>query len=274
MLLSTSGGMEFVHRLLAQTFGAERAGTVLEQLTQRRGTRPFAILKTVEARRILDVIAPEHPCIIALVLYYLPRDKAAQILSSLVEDVRHEVVMRLVNMQMPNPQMVSRLEELLAEKLADSMVGGEDRDHDFGNVTGARTLVEILGRVDPVVEKRIYSFLQEHDPALAEEVHKSMFVFEDIMRLDQRVLQLVLRELSSQEVAFALKGAAEELKALIFSNVSENSARTICEELELMGPVRASQVEEARQKVVATVRALAEAGTINLAETEAEEMIE
>jgi flagellar motor switch protein FliG len=123
------------------------------------------------------------------------------------------------------------------------------------------------------VERRVYEFLQERDPVLAEEVRKSMFVFEDIAKLDQRALQLVLRELTSQEIAVALKRAADELRELVFENVSENSAKTIREELELLGPVRVSQVEEAQQKVVSTVRRLAEEGTINMRGGDDEEVI-
>lgn len=273
MLLASAGGLEFVHRLLAQTFGDERAATVLDQLTHQKGSRPFSILRTVDARRILDILASEHPSVIALVVYYLPREKAGQLLSGLVDEIRHDVVMRLVNLQSPSPQMVSRLEELLAERLADTISGNESREREFGSVTGARALVEILGRVDPTVERRVYEFLQERDPALAEEVRKSMFVFEDLNKLDQRTLQPVLRELTSQELALAMKGASEDLRRLVLSNVSSNTAKSIQEELELLGPVRVSQVEEAQQKVVATVRRLAETGIINLSQSEQEEMI-
>jgi flagellar motor switch protein FliG len=270
---SSVGGINFVERLLSQTFGEERAAMVMEQLTQRKGRRPFSSLRAAEAHRILDIIATEHPSVIALVMYYLPRDKAAQVLAGLPVDVRHEVVMRLVSLQQPMPHVVARLEQLLSQKLSDARSDDEEGERDFGAVTGARTLVEILGRADPNVEERVYEFLQERDPALAEEVRKSMFVFADIANLDTRALQLVLRELSSQELALALKSAGDDLRELVFGNVSENFAKTLREELELLGPVRVSQIEQAQQKVVATVRSLAEQGVITIVREE-EELVE
>lgn len=269
---NSKGGLAFVHSLLSQTFGEERASMVLEQLTQRKVARPFNSLRSVDAHRLLDIISNEHPSVIALVLYYLPRDKAASILAGLADAIRHEVVMRMVNLQRPQPQMVSRLEQIIAQNLSDS--GGEDEERDYGNMTGARTLVEILGRVDPGVERRVYEFLQQRDPALAEEVRKSMFVFEDIAKLDRIALPLVLRELSSQEIAMALKGSEESLKSLIYANVSENSAKNIKEEIDLMGPIRVSQVEEAQQKVVSVVRRLAELGTITMRAAEEGDLVE
>lgn len=271
-LESASGGLPFVQRLLAQIFGDERAALVLEQLAEQKTARPFSTLRSVDAHRILDLIASEHPSIIALVLYYLPREKAAVVMAGLADNVRHEVVMRLVSLQTPIPHMVARLEHLLAQRLSDA-TGEEDSDRDVGSVTGSRALVEILGRADPSVERRVYEFLQERDPALAEEVRKSMFVFEDIARLDPRDLQKVLREISSRDIALALKTAADELKELVFTNVSENVSKTIKEELEYIGSVRVSQVEEAQQKVVSTVRHMAEEGTISMRPADDEELV-
>ena len=263
---SASGGLPFVQRLLSELFGEERAGLVLEQLSQAKsgGGRPFRSLRSVDAHRILDVIGGEHPSVIALVLYYLPREKAATILSGLPDHIRQETVLRLVNVQTPVPQLVSRLEQLMAQNLSDAHSVEVDSDRDFGKLTGARVLVEILGKTHPGVEKRVYQFLQEREPGLAEEVRKSMFVFEDIARLDARSLQMVLREVSAQETAMSLKNVPDELRNLIYANVSSNVAAMIAEELELLGPVRLSQVEEAQQNVVATVRRLIEEGVVTL----------
>ncbi|MHB9130787.1 MAG: flagellar motor switch protein FliG [Armatimonadota bacterium] len=268
-----SGGMEFVRRLLAETFGEERAALVIEQLTVANASRPFSSLRKVDTRRILDVISSEHPSVIALVMYYLQRDKAAQVMAGLPEDIRHEVVMRLVALQSPMPQMVARLESLLSQKISETRGDDDEGDCDVGTVSGARSLVEILGRADPNVEQGVYEFLQQHDPELAEEVRKSMFVFDDIARLDQRALQLLLRELSSQEIALAMKSAADQFRSLVYANVSENSAKTIKEELDLLGPVRVSVVEEAQQKMIAAARRLADSGIISLRPTDEEAMV-
>lgn len=270
---AADGGYSFLQRLLAETFGEERAMLVLDQLSQTKAMRPFSSLRAVDPHRILDILAGENPGVIALVLYYLPRDKSAQVLAGLPDALRHEVVMRMVNLKTPQQQIVARLEQILSQKLSDTRGDDEDGERDIGTVTGARALVEILGRADPNVERRVYEFLQERDPVLAEEVRKSMFVFEDVSRLDARSMQLVLRELSSQEIALSLKSATEEIRNLVFSNVSENAAKSIREELELLGPVRVSQVEEAQQKVVSTVRRMVDAGTITLQLGEEEELI-
>lgn len=265
------GGLEYVRQLLTETFDAERAEMLIEQLMQSNTSRPFASLRRVDARRILDVIANEHPSIIALVLYYLPREKAAQVICGLPEARRNEAVMRLANMQTPVPHMVAHLEQLIMQRLSESHGDTGDEDVDVGNVTGARTLVEILGRTDSKVEHGIYNFLQERNPSLAEEVRKSMFVFEDISRLEPRALQTLLREMSPQELALAMKKSSDELKEAIFNNVSENAAKMIREEQEMMGPVRLSMVEEAQQKVVSTARRLADEGIIELISGEKEE---
>ncbi|HEX2949680.1 MAG TPA: flagellar motor switch protein FliG [Armatimonadota bacterium] len=272
-IASAAGGMDFVHSVLSQTFGEERAALVLEQLAQPKTARPFNTLRNADAHRILDILASEHPGVIALVLYYLPREKAAQVLAGLPINTRHEVVMRLINLQTPVPTMVARLEQLLTQKLTDLRGFDEDGDRDYETASGARTVVEILARAHPTVEKRVYEFLQERDPALAEEVRKSMFVFEDIAKLEPRALQMVLRELSSQEIAVSLKGAAEELQSLVFANVSDNFSKSIKEELEYMGPIRVSEVEETQQKVVSIVRRLSEDGTITLNVGEEAEMM-
>ncbi|MHB9025438.1 MAG: flagellar motor switch protein FliG [Armatimonadota bacterium] len=273
-LEATSGGLSFVQSLLVELFGEERATLVIEQLTENRNSRPFRAFRAVDARRILDLISSEHPSIIALVVYYLPREKAAQVMAGLPDQLRQQVVMRLVNLKNPLPQIVSRLEQMLLKKLSDDRGFDEDGDRDVGTISGARALVEILGHADHGVERSIYEFLQECDPTLAEEVRKSMFVFEDLMRLESRALQTILREVATQDLALSLKGTSEEMKNLVFNNVSENMGKAIREELELLGPVRVSQVEEAQQKVVSVVRRMADEGVISYHPGDEEELIQ
>lgn len=268
------GGLPFVQRLLSELFGEERASFVMDQLTQSRGGgRPFRSLRVVDASRLLTALVSEHPGVIALVLYYLPRDKAGQILVGLPDAIRQETVMRLVNLQAPVPQVVTRLEQLLAQKLSDLHSAEAVTERESGKLAGTRALVEILGKSHPGVEKSVYQFLLEREPDVANEVRKSMFVFEDITRLDSRSQQLLWREVSVQEAALALKNAPESLRTLVYNHVSSNVAAMITEELELLGPVRTSQVETAQQNVVATVRRLIEEGTITLNAPDSEESL-
>lgn len=270
---AADGGLEFVEQVLTQTFGDERAALVLEQLTEKTVSRPFGSLRGVEPHRILETIANEHPSIIALVVYYLPRQSSAAIIAGLPDAVRNEVIMRLVNLRLPMPQMIARLEEVLSQKLSAVKAAGQS-ERDYGVVIGGKALVEILRHSDARIERSIHAYLEEHDPVLAAEVRKVMFVFEDIAMLEKRDLQLVLREVPTQELALALKGAAEEIRVLVFENVSENAAKTIREELELLGTVRLAQVDEAQQKVVSTVRRLAAAEMITIhTGSEEEEMV-
>ena len=260
----TVGGIDYVQKLLTEAFDEERAGVFLEQLQPTKAARPFNGLRNADARRIVDVIANEHPRIIALVLYYLPREKAVQVMAGLPKPVRQEAVLRLVNIQPAAPHMIASLEQMLMQRLAEMHSDAQDETVDTGKVTGTDILVDIITRSEHSVERDIYTFLQERDPELAEEVRRAIFVFEDIGRLEPRALQLVLRELSSQEIALALKTAADELKEMIFENVSENASKMIKEELEMLGRVRVSVVEEAQQKMIDATRRLADAGTIEL----------
>ena len=267
------GGLPFVQRLLSELFGEERAAFVLEQMTlAKHGGRPFRSLRVVDASRLLAALSGEHHSVIALVLYYLPREKAAEILHGLPDALRQQTVLRLVNLQPPVPQVVARLEQFLAQKLSVHSVDAE-ADQEAGKLTGTRALVEILGKSNPGIEKRIYEFLLEREPDAAEEVRKSMFVFEDIARLNSRSLQLVLREINVQVIALALKNATEELRALVYGHVSSNVATMINEELELLGPVRVSQVEEAQETIVAAIRRMLEDGTISLQDAANEEVL-
>jgi len=273
--LTSAEGLRTMRTELAQTFGETQAGQIIEQFARHKEPPPFYILGKAEVNRIIEVLSPEHPGVIALVSSFLPCNKAAQMLAGLTETCRQQVVLQLANLQPPRKQVVDRLEELLTLRLADVIAGRKVNKDEEEGPAGHRVLVEILQQVEPAVEKRIYDFLIEQNPELAEEVRKSMFIFEDIAKMEQRALQTVLREVPGQELALALKGAPEELLDLVYNNVSENAAKMIREELELLGPVRVSQVEEARQKVVATVRRLADEGAIELrGEDNAEEMIQ
>jgi flagellar motor switch protein FliG len=253
----------------AATSEAPAAATASEH----HGNAPFAALFDIDPHRLLEAVAMEPPSIIALLLYFLPREQSGIILSGLTDTTRQDVVLRLANIQQPTPQVVARLERLLLERLHETTDVETDASSTVGAMTGARALVEILGRSTPEVEARIFEFLQDHDPALAEEVRKQMFVFEDLVTLDGRSLQILLREMSPQELALALKGTDAALQNCVFSNVSENFAKSIKEETELLGAVRMSMVEEARAKVIATLRRLVEEGTITIARADAEELV-
>lgn len=267
------GGIEYVRKLLTETFDGERAEMLLDQLMKSGSSRPFNTFRRIDARRIIGVISNEPPHIVALVLYYLPRDKSAQVLAGLPTQLRQEAVMRLVNIQFPSPHMVSHLEQLLLQRLSEMHGENEEDDVDVGMMTGTRMLVEILTCADHSVERGIYNFLVERDPELADEVRKSIFVFEDIAKLEPRAIQTILREVSSQEIALSLKTASEDFKKMVFSNLSENAAKMAREEVDVLGPVRISIVEEAQQKIIEVVRKLADEGTIDMRASDNEEVL-
>ena len=217
---------------------------------------PFEFLRRTEASQILNVIANEHPQTIALILAYLPSETAAQVVSSLPDDVQSDVAMRIALMDRTAPEVIREIERVLERKLSSVIT------QDFTSAGGLRSLVDLLNQVNRTTERTIVEALEEQNPELADEVRRMMFLFEDITVLDDRSIQQVLREVDTKELTMALKGVGADVQDAILRNMSERAATNIREELEFMGPVRVKQVEEAQQKVVAVIRRLEEAGTI------------
>ncbi|MBU5591080.1 flagellar motor switch protein FliG [Clostridium sp. MSJ-4] len=254
------GGIEYAKNLLGKALGPQRAKEILDKVTEAtQQYRPFAIARKADAHQLMNVISNEHPQTIALILCYLQTDKAGQLLSSLSEDVQSEVAYRVATMSNTSPMVIKEIEKVLDSKLS-SVVRS-----DMTVIGGVQTLVDILNQVDRTTEKNITENLEREDPELAEKVKESMFVFEDIISLDDVSIQRILREVEVKDLAMALKGCSEEVAGCIFRNQSKRAAASLKEDMEFLGPVRLMDVEKSQQKIVAVIRRLDEAGEIVIA---------
>ncbi len=265
--LALEGGLDHARVLLEQAFGSEKASQILEKLTRALQMLPFDSIKNVHPAQLSTFLQDEHPQTIALVLAYLEPQKAAAVLNSLPPELRPEVAERLATMGSTPPDVVRRIENVLQGKL--SSVASQE----LTAAGGVKTLVEVLQWVDRNTERAIFDYFNDTNPELAEEVRKLMFTFEDLLQLDDRAIQQVLKEVEMKELALALKGASDALKEKIFRNMSERAVNMLKEEIEFMGPVRVRNVEEAQQRIVSIVRRLEEAGEIVIARGGEEEMM-
>jgi len=250
------GGLEYARTVLERALGADRASEVMGRLSTSIQVSPFEFLRRTDAAQILNVIANEHPQTVALILAYLPPETAAQVVSALPEELQAEVAMRIALMDRTAPEVIREIERVLERKLSAVI------NQDFTTAGGLRALVDLLNQVDRATERTILEALDDQNPELADEVRRMMFLFEDIVLLDDRSIQQVLREVDAKELGVALKGTSDEVKDKIFRNMSERAAAIVREDLEFMGPVRVKQVEEAQQKIVAVIRRLEEAGQV------------
>ena len=261
------GGMDAAREMLMTAFGEEKASQIVARVMQALQVMPFDFLKKADASQITTFIQNEHPQTIALILAYLQPPQSAAILSGLPQDLRAEVARRIATLDKTPPEVIREVESVLQKKLSSVVTT------DFSHAGGVKSLVEVLNYVDRSTEKTILESLSENNPEIAEEVKKNMFVFEDIILLDDRAIQLVLKEVDTKELAVALKGVGEATQARIFKNMSERAAAMMKEEMEFMGPVRLRAVEESQQRIVGIIRKLEEAGEIIVARGGGEEMI-
>ncbi|MBM7869417.1 flagellar motor switch protein FliG [Clostridium pascui] len=254
------GGLDYAKTLLSKALGSQRAIEILDKVTEAtQQFRPFAIARKADANQLLNIISNEHPQTIALILCHLQADKAAQILSELSEEIQGDVAYRIATMNNTSPMVLKEIEKVLDNKLS-SVVKSEMKA-----MGGVPTIVDILNQVDRTTEKNITEALERENPELAEKVKSSMFVFEDIITLDDVSIQRVLREVETKELSLALKGASEEVANAIFKNQSKRAAASLKEDMEFLGPVRLMDVEKAQQKIVGIIRRLDEAGEIVIA---------
>ncbi|MGI9539328.1 MAG: flagellar motor switch protein FliG [Miltoncostaeaceae bacterium] len=252
----TEGGVDYAREVLEQALGADRANEIMGRLSQSIQVSPFEFLRRTEPSQILNVIANEHPQTIALILAYLPADTAGQVVSALPAETQTEVAMRIALMDRTAPEVIRDIERVLEQRLSSVI------SQDFTSAGGLQALVELLDGVDRQTEKGILDALEEQNAELAEEVRRMMFLFEDIVNLDDKSVQQVLREVEGKELGVALKGTNDEVQGKIFKNMSQRAAENVKEDLQFMGPVRVKQVEEAQQKIVGVIRRLEEAGQI------------
>ncbi|WP_291572693.1 flagellar motor switch protein FliG [Clostridium sp. UBA4548] len=253
------GGIEYARSLLSKALGTQRAGEILERVSEySQQYRPFSIARKADATQLINVIVNEHPQTIALILCHLQPDKAGQILSALPTDLQSEVAFRIATMSNVYPLLVKEIEAVLNSKLS-NVISSENNV-----VGGLQSLVNILNQVDRGTEKNITEGLEREDSELAEKVKQSMFVFEDIITLDDIAIQRILREVDSKELCLALKGSSEQVMEVIMRNQSKRAAATLKEDMEFLGPVRLVEVEKAQQKIVGLIRRLEEAGEITV----------
>ena len=264
----SSGGMDYARELLEKSLGSQKAVDIINRLTSSLQVRPFDFVRRTDPAHLLNFIQQEHPQTIALILAYLEPNKASVILKNLPHDIQSDVSKRISTMDRTSPEILREVERVLEKKL--STLSSED----YTAAGGVESIVEILNLVDRSTEKSIIESLEEEDPELAEEIKKRMFVFEDIVMLDDRAIQKVMREVDTTELAKALKSVDTEVQDKIFRNMSKRASALLKEEMEFMGPVRLKDVEETQQKIVSSIRKLEESGEIVVARGGEEEMIE
>ncbi|MCI6584700.1 MAG: flagellar motor switch protein FliG [Mobiluncus porci] len=262
------GGLDYAQKVLEQTFGVEKAEEIMERLVQGMQGQPFDFLKAADPREIVTLVSSEHPQTIALVLAHLRPDHAARVMAGLGPKLQGEVALRIAQMERANPEMVALVAASLQKKAA-QVINSEEMQA----VGGVEPLVDIINRADPGTEKMILTGLEERDEELADEVRSRMFVFEDIVMLEDRGIQLVLRQVDGAQLALALKGTQEDLRSRIMKNLSERARQNVMEEIDMLGAVRMSQVQEARAGIVQLIRKMEESGQIVIRREDEDEYV-
>ncbi len=261
------GGIGYAKELLEKALGADKAMDVIGKLTASLQVKPFEFVKKTDASQLLNFIQDEHPQTIALILSYLSAAQSATILGALAPEKQADVARRIATMDRTSPDVIKEVERVLESKLS-SLV-----NQDYTIIGGVDAVVEILNTVDRGTEKHIMETLEVEEPELADEIRKKMFVFEDILLLDDRSIQRVLRDVDNNDLAIACKGSAEEVQNAIFSNMSKRLAEMIREDMEFMGPVRMKDVEEAQQKIVNIIRKLEDSAEIVISRGGGDEIV-
>jgi len=255
----SQGGIGYAKTVLEKALGTEQAATIINRLTSSLQVKPFDFARRAEPAQILNFIQNEHPQTIALILSYLEPEKAGQILSELPQDVQADIARRIAIMDRTSPEIISEVEAILEQKLSSTVT------QDYTQTGGIEAVVEVLNGVDRSTEKTILDSLEIQDPELAEEIKKRMFVFEDIVTLDNRSIQRVIREADNEDLLLSLKVSSEEVKDVVFRNMSTRMVESFKEEMQYMGPVRLRDVEEAQSRIVTIIRKLEDSGEIIIA---------
>ncbi|MBS4189228.1 flagellar motor switch protein FliG [Bacillus sp. FJAT-49705] len=255
----SQGGIGYAKTVLEKALGNEQAAIIINRLTSSLQVRPFDFARKAEPAQILNFIQNEHPQTIALILSYLDAAQAGQILSELPQEMQADIARRIAVMDSTAPEIINEVEQILERKLSATVT------QDYTQTGGIEAVVDVLNGVDRSTERTILDALEIQDPELAEEIKKRMFVFEDIVTLDSRAIQRVIRDCESEDLMLSLKVSSEEVKEIIFKNMSNRMVETFKDEMEYMGPVRLRDVEEAQSRIVAIIRRLEEAGEIVVA---------
>ena len=256
---ASEGGLDYARSLLVKSVDGKMADKIMSNIQTQVQKTPFNFLQKAESENLLTFIQEEHPQTIALILSHLPHHKAAEILIGLPAQKQVEVVKRIANMDQTNPEVIRTVEQALESRLSNLLTQAMEK------TGGVETVAEILNLADRATEKSIMEGLEGEDPDLVEQIRRLMFVFDDVIHVDGKGIQAVLKEIDNDELALALKTASRELQEKIFSNMSERAAALIKEDMQFMGPVRVSDVEAAQQRIVDIVRRLEDAGEIIIA---------
>jgi flagellar motor switch protein FliG len=263
----TQGGIEYAREVLERALGTQKAVDVINRLTSSLQVKPFDFIRRADPIQLLNFIQGEHPQTIAMILAYIGPEKASAILSGLSPEIQADVAKRIATMDRTSPEIIREVERVLERKLSSML------SEDYTSAGGVDSIVKILNIVDRGTEKTIMEELEKDDPELAEEIKRKMFVFEDIVILDDRAVQLVLREIEQKDLSLALKATPQEVKDKIFKNMSKRAAAMLNEDMEYMGPVRMRDVEESQMKIVSVIRRLEEAGEIIIARGREDELV-
>jgi len=263
----SSGGLDYARDVLEKALGAEKAASIIKRLTTSLQIRPFDFARKTDPSQLLNFIQNEHPQTIALIMAYLEPEQSAAVISALPSERQVDVARRIATMDRTSPDVIRDVEIILERKLSSLAA------QDFTAAGGVNAIVEILNRVDRTTERTIIENMEIQNPELAEEIKKQMFVFEDLVLLDDRSLQLVLREIDNRDLALALKATSGDVSSKIYKNISKRAADLLREEIEYMGPVRIRDVEEAQQKIVNNIRRLEESGEIVVSRGKGDELI-
>jgi len=263
----SQGGIDFAREILEQALGPRKAKEILEKVQQSIRTTGFNLLEDVDPKQLVNFIQKEHPQTIALLLAHMEPANAAPIVSALPQELQVDVATRIATMESISPETLGQVEEVLVGQVK-SLFGG-----DVSEIGGVKAVAEMLNSVDRGAEKNILGNLERENPELATEIKNLMFVFEDVMLLDDRSMQRVLKEIDTKELSMALKGASDELQDKFFRNMSSRAAEMIKEEMEYMGPIRLKDVEEVQQRIVDVIRRLEEDGEIIISGRGGEEEI-
>lgn len=263
----SQGGLQYAQDVLEKALGAEKASLILGRLTTSLQVRPFDFLHKTDPSQLLNFIQNEHPQTIALIMAYLEPEQAAIILGALPQERRAEVSKRIAEMDRTSPDVLREVERVLERKLSSLVT------QDFTVAGGIKAIVEVLNRVDMSTQKDILDNMEVDDPELAEEIKKLMFVFDDIVMIDDRSMQRVLRDVDNKDLSLALKAAQAEVSEKVFKNMSKRAGDMLKEELSYMGPVKLRDVEDAQQRIVNIIRGLEEKGEIVIARGGGDEML-
>jgi flagellar motor switch protein FliG len=261
------GGVDYARELLVASVGPEKAEELLGKLSYSLQVRPFGFVRRIDASQLLQLIHNEHPQTIALVLSYADPKQASEVVSQLPPDSQADIIRRIANMGMASPEYIKEAEAILEHSI--SSMGFSEQT----NPGGIGAIVGIFNELDRSSEKNILEILDQEDAPLAEEIRSNLFVFEDLAKLSNQSVQRVLKEVNNSDLAIALKLATEDVKKLIFGNISARMKEMIVDDMEVMGPVSIRDVESAQQKIVSAVRHLEEEGEIVINRGEGDMMV-